>query len=193
MTFWPFWLGGLALAGVALTHYFAFGSQLAVSGRLTALVNRVRDRLAGERETSDDEMAAMLREMTAAEFGVDALEPTATAPAPTTTVFVPRDHVLFFAGLALGGLVSSLLAGTFAFHPTLAGELATALLGAGPRALVSIFVGGLLVGFGTRMSGGCTSGHGLIGVSRLAPASLIATACFFGAGIGFSLLMEVLR
>jgi uncharacterized membrane protein YedE/YeeE len=38
--------------------------------------------------------------------------------------------------------------------------------------------GGLLVGFGTRLGGGCTSGHGVCGMARLSPRSLVATATF---------------
>ena len=41
---------------------------------------------------------------------------------------------------------------------------------------------GLLVGLGTRYAGGCTSGHGVCGVSRLSPRSLVATAAFMAAG-----------
>jgi len=44
-------------------------------------------------------------------------------------------------------------------------------------------VAGLLVGFGTRMGSGCTSGHGVCGVSRLSQRSLVATAVFMTAGI----------
>lgn len=43
--------------------------------------------------------------------------------------------------------------------------------------------GGLLVGFGTRLGNGCTSGHGVCGLARLSPRSLAATAAFMGAGI----------
>ena len=42
---------------------------------------------------------------------------------------------------------------------------------------------GLLVGFGTRLGGGCTSGHGVCGVGRLAPRSIAATCTFIGAGM----------
>jgi uncharacterized membrane protein YedE/YeeE len=42
--------------------------------------------------------------------------------------------------------------------------------------------GGLLVGIGTRFGSGCTSGHGVCGIARLSPRSLLATACFIGAG-----------
>lgn len=46
-----------------------------------------------------------------------------------------------------------------------------------------VVVAGLLVGFGTRMGSGCTSGHGVCGVSRLSQRSLVATAIFIIAGI----------
>ncbi len=41
---------------------------------------------------------------------------------------------------------------------------------------------GLLVGFGTRLASGCTSGHGICGIARLSPRSMIATALFMAAG-----------
>lgn len=46
----------------------------------------------------------------------------------------------------------------------------------------TLIVGGLLVGIGTRYGSGCTSGHGVCGLSRLSPRSLVATAAFMGAG-----------
>ncbi|MDJ0977589.1 MAG: YeeE/YedE thiosulfate transporter family protein [Erythrobacter sp.] len=45
-----------------------------------------------------------------------------------------------------------------------------------------LITAGLLVGFGTRMGNGCTSGHGVCGVSRLSPRSLVATASFIFTG-----------
>jgi len=45
-----------------------------------------------------------------------------------------------------------------------------------------IAVAGFLVGIGTRYGAGCTSGHGVCGISRLSPRSLVATALFMGAG-----------
>jgi uncharacterized protein len=46
----------------------------------------------------------------------------------------------------------------------------------------AIVAGGLLVGFGTRLANGCTSGHGVCGVARLSKRSLVATAVFMSAG-----------
>ena len=45
-----------------------------------------------------------------------------------------------------------------------------------------LIVAGLLVGFGTRLGSGCTSGHSICGLSRLSPRSLVATVCFMLAG-----------
>ena len=46
----------------------------------------------------------------------------------------------------------------------------------------ALVLAGLLVGVGTRYGAGCTSGHGVCGISRLSPRSLAATACFMAAG-----------
>ncbi len=46
----------------------------------------------------------------------------------------------------------------------------------------SMIIAGLLVGFGTRLGSGCTSGHGICGISRLSPRSLLATVSFMLAG-----------
>jgi uncharacterized membrane protein YedE/YeeE len=46
-----------------------------------------------------------------------------------------------------------------------------------------IITAGLLVGFGTRLGSGCTSGHGVCGLARLSPRSIVAVAVFVGTGI----------
>jgi len=52
-----------------------------------------------------------------------------------------------------------------------------------PASWAIIIIAGLLVGFGTRLGGGCTSGHGICGVARLSPRSLVATAVFMAVAI----------
>jgi uncharacterized membrane protein YedE/YeeE len=54
------------------------------------------------------------------------------------------------------------------------------------KGFLLMLVGGFLVGFGTRYAGGCTSGHGIMGLSALQWPSLVATASFFIGGILFS-------
>ena len=91
----------------------------------------------------------------------------------------------------LGGLLSPMrgdIAWRLAFLAGLAGapalwllvsELPAIEIQAGYPALV---LAGLLVGIGTRYGSGCTSGHGVCGLSRLSPRSLVATLSFMGAG-----------
>ena len=70
------------------------------------------------------------------------------------------------------------------------------LLLAGPVAVridagwVTLVIAGLLVGVGTRFGSGCTSGHGVCGLSRLSPRSLMATLAFMGAGFVTVYLMR---
>ena len=58
---------------------------------------------------------------------------------------------------------------------------------AGPAVLV---VAGLLVGWGTRYGSGCTSGHGVCGLSRMSPRSLVATLAFMGTGFATVFVMR---
>lgn len=51
-----------------------------------------------------------------------------------------------------------------------------------PSAIWQVIVGGLLVGFGTRLGSGCTSGHGVCGISRLSRRSILATVIFMASG-----------
>lgn len=74
------------------------------------------------------------------------------------------EKTLFLLGL----MIAPLLWGVFAVLPEI--EIST-----GWPALV---IAGLLVGVGTRYGSGCTSGHGVCGVSRLSPRSIVATLCF---------------
>jgi uncharacterized membrane protein YedE/YeeE len=78
------------------------------------------------------------------------------------------EKALFLLGLLLGPL----LWGVFATLPAI--EFQGGWLG--------LVVAGLLVGFGTRYGSGCTSGHGVCGISRLSPRSLVATLGFMASG-----------
>jgi uncharacterized membrane protein YedE/YeeE len=83
-------------------------------------------------------------------------------------------RLFFIGGLLLGGVATLLVQPSF--MPTdfeVSGESGWILVG----------LGGLLVGFGTRLGGGCTSGHGVCGVSRLSPRSIVATVTFMSFGI----------
>jgi uncharacterized protein len=83
-------------------------------------------------------------------------------------------RALFLAGLVAGGFLARLVA--------------PRALGGWNASLPLLALSGLLVGFGTRMAGGCTSGHGVCGVSRLSARSILATTTFIavGAAVVFS-------
>lgn len=88
----------------------------------------------------------------------------------------------FLAGLLLGGALSALAGGGWA--PLWDLGMFDTRIGLGPAGkLAWMFGGGVLIGFGTRLAGGCTSGHGIFGLANLERASLEATLAFMAAGI----------
>lgn len=94
----------------------------------------------------------------------------------------------FLGGLVAGGVLSAVLGGGWA--PTWNLGMFDAATGAGPAAKVAwMFVGGLFIGFGTRLAGGCTSGHGIFGVANFERSSWLATASFMAAGIATTQLV----
>jgi uncharacterized membrane protein YedE/YeeE len=60
-----------------------------------------------------------------------------------------------------------------------------------PTSLPLLAVAGVIVGFGTRLGSGCTSGHGVVGMSRLSPRSIAATLTFMTTGIVTVLLLRM--
>jgi hypothetical protein len=88
----------------------------------------------------------------------------------------------FLIGVVLGGGLFALIAGGPDFHGY--GWLTAALHGSARIWIAPILlVAGVLIGYGAKMAGGCTSGNGLSGNAMLAPASLAATATFFATAI----------
>lgn len=53
-----------------------------------------------------------------------------------------------------------------------------------------VVLAGLCVGVGTRLANGCTSGHGVCGISRLSPRGIVATLCYIGAGVATVALLR---
>ncbi|MDQ4126848.1 MAG: YeeE/YedE family protein [Actinomycetota bacterium] len=79
-------------------------------------------------------------------------------------------RVVFVAGLLLGASIYMLATGA-ALAVTMQASLPVLVLA------------GLLVGFGTRLGSGCTSGHGVCGIARLSRRSIVATSVFFGVAM----------
>ena len=88
-------------------------------------------------------------------------------------------RIAFLLGMAAAPFVSGLILPS--------GYLESPRIEAG---YIAIAIAGLLVGFGTRYGSGCTSGHGVCGLSRLSPRSLVSTLTFMGLGF---LVVYVMR
>lgn len=83
----------------------------------------------------------------------------------------------FLGGLVIGGFLSAVLGG--GWEPTWALGIFDSAIGLSPAGKLGwMFAGGLLIGFGTRLAGGCTSGHGIFGMANLERPSIISTITF---------------
>ncbi|RJG46184.1 YeeE/YedE family protein [Mesorhizobium sp. DCY119] len=90
------------------------------------------------------------------------------------------ENAAFLIGLVLGPVFYALVFGTLPSVTIVASWPVTVMAG-------------LLVGFGTRMGSGCTSGHGILGLARVSPRSIAATAAFLAAGILTATVMGAFR
>jgi hypothetical protein len=97
----------------------------------------------------------------------------------------------FAIGIFAGGALFAIVAGGPDFHGY--GWLTAAFTGSSRVWVVPIlFVAGVLIGFGAKVAGGCTSGNGLSGTAALSPASLAATGTFFATAIVVTFVTKAL-
>ena len=89
------------------------------------------------------------------------------------------ENFLFLVGLILGPLIYNLISGK---------EINISI----SNSLFLLIIAGAMVGFGTRLSNGCTSGHGISGISRFSLRSIIATITFMLVGILTVLIKGIL-
>jgi uncharacterized protein len=87
-------------------------------------------------------------------------------------------RLAFVAGLIAAPLIATLALSAPLPRPTM------------PTSLILVAIAGLLVGFGSRMGGGCTSGHGVCGIARLSARSMVATIVFMAAAIATVAIMR---
>jgi uncharacterized membrane protein YedE/YeeE len=211
IAYWPWWLGAVVLAAVTVGTCLVARRPLGVSGILARFVNLPAELSAARRRrvmaANEAALEALLLAATAEAFG-PAASPTDPAPparlAPLPLAKGRRGcgpgcgsperpplgaHAAFLAAMVAGGALAQLARG--AWLPRLdMGPTFAALHGDGLRAAGVLALGGALVGLGATLSGGCSTGHGLSGCSRLHPASLVATAVFLGAGVAVSFLLR---
>lgn len=206
--YWPWWLGALGLAGISVLYLFLIGRLLGVSGSWAKVVAWKESRnAAATREqyaSNQDEMNDAFMAETLAEFGEEALQELQLTAAEPATTDNPLDnnsryesnapwtaHLTFLVSMFIGAFVVAWFSGDFQLRLDLS-DVHSRIFGETWEVWLALLFGGIMVGFGTQMAGGCTSGHGLSGCARLIPASLLATVVFMSSAIFLSMLMEVM-
>jgi uncharacterized protein len=154
----------LLLNNIQPMHWAAAGASIAA---ITLLLLAAFNRRLGISTGFEDVCSLVLR---APYFGRDSL------------LSARRWRLPFLVGLVLGGVLSAVLGG--GWSPTWSLGMLDERLDLGPGGKVAwMFVGGLFIGFGTRLAGGCTSGHGIFGLSNFEWPSLVTTLSFMAGGI----------
>ncbi|WP_112465231.1 YeeE/YedE family protein [Streptomyces triticisoli] len=216
-TYWPWWAGAVGLALVTINYTLTTDRSFGVSSAWDRVLHWRRERRLEQMEeefTDDQALAEALAAATAEHFGTGAGAPTApqvphqmpygesqppppgveqaadetpsvtsTGPAPLVT------QAALLVSIFLGGLIAAFTSGRFQLRYDMGPGFRDLVTADPVTMVVLLFLGGVLVGFGTRLAGGCSSGHGLSGCGRLRPVSIVATAVFFGTAVGVSFLL----
>ncbi|MEU5852119.1 YeeE/YedE family protein [Saccharopolyspora shandongensis] len=212
-SYWPWWAGAIGLALVTINYTLITDRSFGVSSAWDRVLHWRAERRIERQEAQfadDRELEEAFAAATAAEFGTrsEALtspdvmrggarthgQDAAPAASEQATTRSMRSAPLITQAVLLlsifvGGWVAAINAGRFEIRFDM-GEGFRQLVTADSNVMIGVlFVGGILVGFGTRLAGGCSSGHGLSGCGRLRPVSLVATAVFFGTAVVVSFLL----
>jgi uncharacterized membrane protein YedE/YeeE len=204
--YWPWWLGAVGLFGVCLAYFLLVGRLLGVSGSWAKVVgwreNRILQQASQDFASNQEDMSSALMAETLAQFGEDALQefqsqsPATEAPAKVDINDLESStpwtaHLTFLLCMFVGAIVTAYLSGQFELRYELS-PMHSRIFGDTWEVWLALLFGGMMVGFGTQMAGGCSSGHGLSGCARLIPASLLATLVFMVSAVSLSMLMEVM-
>jgi uncharacterized protein len=211
--YWPWWAGAVGLAITAINYTVTTDRSFGVSGAWDRVLHwRAERRVERLNEQTIDNPVLLeaLAAATAEQFGPRPMTPTPghapygaarvrgqdvpppAEPRVSVASLLPAPLVTQAAlllSIFIGGWVAAVTAGRFHLRFDMGDGFRHIVTGNPIEMVAVLFVGGILVGFGTRLAGGCSSGHGLNGCGRLQPVSLVATAVFFGAAIGVSFLL----
>lgn len=190
----PWWQGALAFGALTILFQLLIARPLGVAGSWAKVLERKAEK---ERQAQRDAMqdSNAFLEATLAEFGEEEIDAAALDEADTDTAEKQRTaipwaaHVVFLLSILIGAMLTAYWHGDFSVQMELS-ALHTQYSGGSIHIWITLLIGGLFVGLGTQMAGGCTSGHGLSGCANLAPASFLSTALFFASAVVFSLLLD---
>ena len=212
-SYWPWWAGAVGLALVTIAYTLATDRSLGVSSAWDRVLHWQSERHLERMEeefTDDRALAEALAAATAEHFGTVPDTPTSphspseetqlsapdveptTGESPSATSLRPVPVVTQAAlliSIFLGGWIAAVTSGRFHLRFDMGPGFRNLVTSDPIAMIVLLFVGGVMVGFGTRLAGGCSSGHGLSGCGRLRPVSILATAVFFGTAVAVSFLL----
>ena len=100
-----------------------------------------------------------------------------------------RWRAWYFLGIFVGGAVALVLGTGMDVRPGYDSLVDQFSL---PVATVVVFVGAIVMGYGARMAGGCTSGHGICGTAQRSAASWVATATFMASGVAVTFVLRII-
>jgi hypothetical protein len=211
--YWPWWAGAAGLALVTINYTVTTDRSLGVSSAWDRVLHWRSERRVervNAQVTDDRVLVEALAVATAEQFGARPPAPAArhAAPAdrqapdldasPTAETRNPFASLLpaplvsqaaLLVSIFLGGWIAAVTAGRFHLRLDMGDGFRQIVTDKPIEMIAALFLGGILVGFGTRLAGGCSSGHGLSGCGRLQPVSLLATAVFFGTAVVVSFLL----
>ncbi|GGS70653.1 YeeE/YedE family protein [Streptomyces cinerochromogenes] len=208
--YWPWWAGAAGLALITINYALTTDRSFGVSSAWDRVLHWRRERRLEEMDaefTDERALADALAAATAEHFGTSPTAPPApygtsqlleTGAEPTvnedTSVTNPGPAPLvtqaaLLISIFFGGLIAAVTSGRFHLRFDMGPGFRNVVTAHPATMTVLLFLGGVLVGFGTRLAGGCSSGHGLNGCGRLRPVSLVATAVFFGTAVAVSFLL----
>ncbi len=206
--YWPWWAGAIGLALVTINYTITTDRSFGVSSAWDRVLHWRAERRIERLEaqfTDERVLTEALAVATAEHFGTTPAtashgqaqegRPTTASPATGRATVASQRQVPLLTQAALllsilvGGWVAAATSGRFELRFDMGAGFRD-IVTSDPTTMVGVlFVGGVLVGFGTRLAGGCSSGHGLSGCGRLHPVSILATAVFFGTAVLVSFLL----
>ena len=200
MDYWPWWAGAIALASITVLYHQLVGRRFGVSSSWERVVHwkveRAAERIDEAALADEAAFEAALLEATLEQFGdsgggVAVAAPPVAPPAdeaPQSARLPLTASLTLLIMILVGSFLAAIVNGRFELRGDMGPDFADIVVD-GWLMWPILFVGGVMVGVGTRMAGGCSSGHGMSGCSRLHPVSLLATSVFFGTAVVVSLLL----
>lgn len=190
----------MALGGFTILFRILTGNSLGVSGSWRKVAfwrEESRNEKAGEDLAGDQQGASnALMAATLAEFGENTLPDqvgeASDATSATQQQLIPwTAHLVFLLSMFIGGALWALYTGDLHFHFGMS-EFHKLFSNNNNWTLgLAMLTGGIMVGIGTQMAGGCSSGHGLSGCASFSWVSMLATAIFFMTAVAVSIAIKV--